>query len=388
MSASFSVCPRAPGQYQYRPSSPPPGVPHGSPPGISNPPHLPPRPPLPPLLLSPPHISASASSTSTSASPPQGYYYGHATGPAFHRTAHDIDNASRSPTAGPGNAYEYSHTRLPQINPGAPHGEFPISRPLLSLPLPSIIPTASSSSPPSTAPSPHAHPLTPQRPVLPLPSPRTHGSSTQQRNPSLTQFAQSRRPSESNSTTAASSPATELNTPSSVRKDSASNTSTDPNIYRPPALHSRQSSQASIYFTPVSSIIAADRRASLDMDRQPAALPKVATESISTTVLQPPVISPFPQPIPARNMPTKIPPAITPAKSRRVRTGCLTCRERHLKCDEGVPDCVNCRKGARECKRGLRLNFIDIQIKPIPVVPEFTCWKGMSSSPNGHIYDS
>ncbi|KAL2159494.1 hypothetical protein VTH06DRAFT_2499 [Thermothelomyces fergusii] len=26
------------------------------------------------------------------------------------------------------------------------------------------------------------------------------------------------------------------------------------------------------------------------------------------------------------------------AKSKRVRTGCLTCRERHLKCDEGAPD--------------------------------------------------
>lgn len=25
-------------------------------------------------------------------------------------------------------------------------------------------------------------------------------------------------------------------------------------------------------------------------------------------------------------------------KPKRVRTGCLTCRERHLKCDEGLPD--------------------------------------------------
>ncbi|KAF2275557.1 uncharacterized protein EI97DRAFT_64083 [Westerdykella ornata] len=48
-------------------------------------------------------------------------------------------------------------------------------------------------------------------------------------------------------------------------------------------------------------------------------------------------------------------------KPKRVRTGCLTCRERHLKCDEGKPICQNCRKSNRTCKTGLRLNFIDIQ---------------------------
>ncbi|OAA68299.1 C6 zinc finger protein [Niveomyces insectorum RCEF 264] len=46
----------------------------------------------------------------------------------------------------------------------------------------------------------------------------------------------------------------------------------------------------------------------------------------------------------------------------------------HLKCDESVPDCLNCRKGNRECKRGLRLNFIDIQTKPIPYVPTVSNW--------------
>lgn len=49
------------------------------------------------------------------------------------------------------------------------------------------------------------------------------------------------------------------------------------------------------------------------------------------------------------------------AKSRRVRTGCLTCRERHLKCDEALPRCQNCSKSGRICKRGIRLNFIDTQ---------------------------
>ncbi|KAK4617755.1 Transcription factor [Fulvia fulva] len=47
------------------------------------------------------------------------------------------------------------------------------------------------------------------------------------------------------------------------------------------------------------------------------------------------------------------------AKPKRVRTGCLTCRERHLKCDEGMPHCNNCKKSNRTCRRGVRLNFID-----------------------------
>ncbi|KAK3292110.1 uncharacterized protein B0H64DRAFT_419477 [Chaetomium fimeti] len=61
-------------------------------------------------------------------------------------------------------------------------------------------------------------------------------------------------------------------------------------------------------------------------------------------------------------------------KSKRVRTGCLTCRERHLKCDEGVPECNNCRKSNRECRRGIRLNFIDIQVKDPPYLPPTTEW--------------
>ena len=51
----------------------------------------------------------------------------------------------------------------------------------------------------------------------------------------------------------------------------------------------------------------------------------------------------------------------TTGKPRRVRTGCLTCRGRHLKCDEAVGRCENCRKSNRICRRGIRLNFIDTQ---------------------------
>lgn len=68
--------------------------------------------------------------------------------------------------------------------------------------------------------------------------------------------------------------------------------------------------------------------------------------------------------------------AAATAKPRRVRTGCLTCRERHLKCDEGMPICQNCRKSNRSCKRGVRLNFIDTQIQTPPyLIPPTHDWQ-------------
>lgn len=60
------------------------------------------------------------------------------------------------------------------------------------------------------------------------------------------------------------------------------------------------------------------------------------------------------------------------SKPKRVRTGCLTCRSRHLKCDEGWPDCNNCRKSNRTCERGVRLNFIDTWAEQPPkIVSQF-----------------
>ncbi|KAI9721930.1 MAG: hypothetical protein M1812_001887 [Candelaria pacifica] len=64
----------------------------------------------------------------------------------------------------------------------------------------------------------------------------------------------------------------------------------------------------------------------------------------------------------------------TASKPKRVRTGCLTCRERHLKCDEGSPDCQNCRRSNRVCKRGVRLNFIDTQVQSPPMIPPTHDW--------------
>lgn len=64
------------------------------------------------------------------------------------------------------------------------------------------------------------------------------------------------------------------------------------------------------------------------------------------------------------------------AKPKRVRTGCLTCRERHLKCDEALPICQNCNKSNRKCKRGVRLNFIDITCQRPPyLLPPTHDWK-------------
>lgn len=53
--------------------------------------------------------------------------------------------------------------------------------------------------------------------------------------------------------------------------------------------------------------------------------------------------------------------------TRRSRTGCLTCRDRHLKCDELLPVCNNCTKSNRGCVHGMRLNFTKARVyKPSP----------------------
>lgn len=69
-------------------------------------------------------------------------------------------------------------------------------------------------------------------------------------------------------------------------------------------------------------------------------------------------------------------PNVTAPKPKRVRTGCLTCRERHLKCDEAIPRCQNCQKSDRLCKRGVRLNFIDTQVSAPPfAAPSSREWR-------------
>ncbi|CUM64998.1 uncharacterized protein PRCAT00002616001 [Priceomyces carsonii] len=52
----------------------------------------------------------------------------------------------------------------------------------------------------------------------------------------------------------------------------------------------------------------------------------------------------------------------TSNKRSRTRSGCLTCRDRHMKCDEQQPVCRNCIKSKRKCYRGIRLNFTHYNI--------------------------
>ena len=67
--------------------------------------------------------------------------------------------------------------------------------------------------------------------------------------------------------------------------------------------------------------------------------------------------------------------AVVP-KPKRVRTGCLTCRERHLKCDEGLPNCQNCNKSGKICKRGMKLNFHWLDVKDPAILPPTADWAG------------
>lgn len=97
-----------------------------------------------------------------------------------------------------------------------------------------------------------------------------------------------------------------------------------------------------------------ERTSKLAIEDQMAASDAENTSSTPSTATEPP------------------PEAPAAAKPKRVRTGCLTCRERHLKCDEGLPVCQNCKRSSRTCKRGVRLNFIDTKVGE--EVPQSSEW--------------
>jgi hypothetical protein len=69
-------------------------------------------------------------------------------------------------------------------------------------------------------------------------------------------------------------------------------------------------------------------------------------------------------------------------KAQRKRSGCLTCRDRHISCDEDfIPDCGNCRKSNRSCVRGTRLNFHQIEVQAPPyLLPRSPGWSGALSA--------
>ncbi|KAK6350873.1 hypothetical protein TWF718_004055 [Orbilia javanica] len=65
---------------------------------------------------------------------------------------------------------------------------------------------------------------------------------------------------------------------------------------------------------------------------------------------QPPQQSqPGSQAHPERRLSGQIPIVAGALRGMRVRTGCNTCRKRHVKCDEQKPQCQNCLKGNRPC---------------------------------------
>lgn len=49
---------------------------------------------------------------------------------------------------------------------------------------------------------------------------------------------------------------------------------------------------------------------------------------------------------------------VGPAKKQtRTRTGCLNCRRKKRKCDEGRPVCGTCRRRSEHCEWGLKISF-------------------------------
>lgn len=73
-------------------------------------------------------------------------------------------------------------------------------------------------------------------------------------------------------------------------------------------------------------------------------------------------------------------------KRSRTRSGCLTCRDRHMKCDEHQPVCKNCIKLKRKCYRGIRLNFTQYTIyNPERPVPGLVHALQMSQKPDSHV---
>ncbi|KAF6791335.1 C6 zinc finger domain-containing protein [Colletotrichum sojae] len=61
------------------------------------------------------------------------------------------------------------------------------------------------------------------------------------------------------------------------------------------------------------------------------------------------------------------------ARHKRTRTGCLKCRIRRRKCDEGKPRCQRCIDGNFECQYGPRLTFLNknaLTVSPSPRATE------------------
>lgn len=64
------------------------------------------------------------------------------------------------------------------------------------------------------------------------------------------------------------------------------------------------------------------------------------------------------------------------ASSHRARTGCITCKRRHVKCDEARPHCSNCRNGNRVCE-----GYVATEAKRARVPSTMQiCWNSKSTT--------
>ncbi|KAK7202358.1 hypothetical protein BZA70DRAFT_286323 [Myxozyma melibiosi] len=83
-------------------------------------------------------------------------------------------------------------------------------------------------------------------------------------------------------------------------------------------------------------------------------------------------------------------PASAPAPRRRVRTGCLTCRSRHRKCDEKRPTCDNCAAKKLDCQWSVKGLFQESNSRyisasgHISVVPRVSQFTIVSDGPRGN----
>lgn len=257
-----------------------------------------------------------------------------------------IENANRTLSVGPSHDFKLSDPTRPRYSSSTlPDGNIPATLPPPYITLP----------PPSIPHPPQTLLFASTKPLLPLPPPLHHPTEDLWR-------MRSSQPASGGPITASSNSSQSPNGWPSFGSQGRRNIVQETTPSRPRMARSRRSSQASAH-PGAGSVEGSTMRSPnpAPVKIEPAPIPSTATAGGDTST-----------------SPSAAPQA--PIKSRRVRTGCLTCRERHLKCDEGIPDCLNCRKGSRECKRGLRLNFIDIQIKEIPSVPLASEWNGEFTS--------
>ncbi|KAF4451322.1 transcription factor [Fusarium albosuccineum] len=63
-------------------------------------------------------------------------------------------------------------------------------------------------------------------------------------------------------------------------------------------------------------------------------------------------------------------PKLTRTSTHKVRTGCITCKKRHIKCDEAKPACGNCKRS----KRGCEGYFDQLSKPPKPWAPVQLRW--------------